>query len=205
MLTFWFDRGVEGIRVDAVPVLGKHPDMPDAPPAPPGLTDAQAWRHNSYAHFHPSAHDVWKRWRTVIDKYEADHPGRHLFMISESYGPPEVTLLAYMQGDEFHQNVRLRPDVDHVAGEADPRRDHRFARHARRRSAGARRGRRTTTTRSASSPASAASTPTIRRRGPATTWCTSMRRSISNWVVAGHVRSITVDRGAARRAVPLPG
>ena len=41
MLTFWFDRGVEGIRVDAVPVLGKHPDMPDSPPVPPGLTDGQ--------------------------------------------------------------------------------------------------------------------------------------------------------------------
>ena len=40
MLTFWFDRGVEGFRVDAVPVLGKHPDLPDAPPAPPGLTEA---------------------------------------------------------------------------------------------------------------------------------------------------------------------
>ena len=53
MLTFWFDRGVEGIRVDAVPVLGKHPDLPDSPPAPPGLTDGQAWRYNIHAHFHP--------------------------------------------------------------------------------------------------------------------------------------------------------
>ena len=29
MLRFWFDRGVEGFRVDAVPVLGKTPGLPD--------------------------------------------------------------------------------------------------------------------------------------------------------------------------------
>jgi alpha-glucosidase len=103
MLVFWFDRGVEGIRVDAVPVLGKHPDLPDSPAAPPGLTDGQQWRYNIYGHFYPTAHDVWKRWRKVIDDYELAHPGRHLVTISESYGPPEE-LLQYMQGDEFHQS-----------------------------------------------------------------------------------------------------
>jgi alpha-glucosidase len=103
MLTFWFDRGVEGLRVDAVPVLGKHPDLPDAPPAPPGLTDGQAWRHNIYGHFYATAHDVWKHWRKVIDGYELTHPGRHFVTISESYGSPEE-LLKYMQGDEFHQS-----------------------------------------------------------------------------------------------------
>lgn len=103
MLTFWFDRGVEGFRVDAVPVLGKHPDLPDLPPIPSGLTGEQAWRLNTYAHFYPTGHDVWKRWRRVIDDYERSHPGRHLVTISESYGSSEQ-LLKYMQGDEFHQS-----------------------------------------------------------------------------------------------------
>ena len=103
MLTFWFDRGVDGIRVDAVPVLGKHPDMPDAPASPPGLTDGQMWRYNIYGHFYPTAHDVWKHWRRLIDDYERSHPGRQLVTISESYGTPEQ-VLSYMQGDEFHQS-----------------------------------------------------------------------------------------------------
>jgi alpha-glucosidase len=103
MLRFWFDRGVEGFRVDAVPVLGKHPDLPDMPPIPPGLTDAQAWGYNIYAQFYPTGHDVWKRWRRVIDDYEAAHPGRHLVTVSESYGVPEE-VLKYLQGDEFHQS-----------------------------------------------------------------------------------------------------
>jgi len=102
MLTFWFDRGVEGIRVDAVPVLGKHPELPDSPPTPPGLTDGQMWRYNIYGHFYPTAHDVWKHWRRLIDDYERTHPGRQLVTISESYGSPEK-VLEYMQGDEFHQ------------------------------------------------------------------------------------------------------
>jgi len=103
MLAFWFDRGVEGFRVDAVPVIGKHPDLPDSPPIPAGLTDGQAWRHNIYGHFYETGHDVWKHWRGVIDEYERNHPGRHLVTISESYGSPDE-LLKYMQGDEFHQS-----------------------------------------------------------------------------------------------------
>ena len=127
MLTFWFDRGVEGIRVDAVPVLGKHPDLPDSPPAPPGSTNAQAWGYNVHAHFHPSAHDVWKHWRTLIDRYEIDHPGRHLVTISESYGTPEQTT-SFLQGDEFHQSFafelmlitwQAKPMRDAIAGSLD--------------------------------------------------------------------------------------
>jgi alpha-glucosidase len=127
MLTFWFDRGVEGIRVDAVPVLGKDPDMPDMPAVPPGFTDAQAWGLNPYGHFHPSAHVVWKHWRKLIDDYEAAHPGRHLVTISESYGTPEQTT-SYLQGDEFHQNFafelmlitwQAKPMRDAIAGSLD--------------------------------------------------------------------------------------
>ena len=103
MLVFWFDRGVDGFRVDAVPVLGKHPDLPDTPPAPPGLTDAQAWGYNIYGHFYETGHDAWRHWRTVIDDYERTHPGRHLVTISESYGKTEV-LLEFLKGDEFHQS-----------------------------------------------------------------------------------------------------
>jgi alpha-glucosidase len=103
MLKFWFDRGVDGFRVDAVPVLGKHPDLPDMPPVPPGLTDGQAWRYNIYGHFYKTGHDVWKHWRTVIDEYERTHPGRHLVTISESYGEPHA-VLDFLKGDEFHQS-----------------------------------------------------------------------------------------------------
>ncbi len=55
-LRFWFDRGVDGFRVDAVWPVGKHPDLPDCPPLGPG-------EFNPYTRFRADGHDVWRRWR----------------------------------------------------------------------------------------------------------------------------------------------
>lgn len=105
MLTFWFDRGVEGFRVDAVTVAGKAPGLPDAPPVGDDVPENEASARNPYAVFWPSAHDHWKHWRTVIDRYELEHPGRQLVTVSEAYTPdlPEM-LLQYVSPDEFHQS-----------------------------------------------------------------------------------------------------
>ncbi len=105
MLTFWFDRGVEGFRVDAVVVVGKAPGLPDAPPVPEGTAENDAWVHNPNTVFWPSAHDHWRRWRRLLDRYEAAHPGRELVTVSEAYTPdrPDL-LLQYVNDDEFHQS-----------------------------------------------------------------------------------------------------
>lgn len=105
MLTFWFDRGVEGFRVDAVAVVGKAPDLPDAPPVPEGTAENDAWSHNPYTVFWPTAHDHWRDWRRLLERYEADHPGRELVTVSEAYTPdrPDI-LLQYVNDDEFHQS-----------------------------------------------------------------------------------------------------
>ncbi len=105
MLTFWFDRGVEGFRIDAVGVVGKEPGLPDADPPEAGVADTDVWAKNPYTVFHPSAHKVWRHWRKVIDSYQADHPGRDLFTISEAYTNDRPDVFAkYMGGDEFHQS-----------------------------------------------------------------------------------------------------
>ena len=105
MLKFWFDRGVDGFRVDAVTVVGKHPDLPDAPPAPTNLSEMAAWANNPYTLFWPSAHDAWRHWREVIDQYESDHPSRCLVTVAEAYTPgrPDL-LLKYVEPDQFHQS-----------------------------------------------------------------------------------------------------
>lgn len=105
MLTFWFDRGVDGFRVDAVTVAGKHPDLPDAPPAPAGVAETDAWSHNPYTVFVDSAHDVWREWRHVVDEYERTHPGRELVTVSEAYTPrrPDL-LLKFVEHDQFKQS-----------------------------------------------------------------------------------------------------
>jgi alpha-glucosidase len=104
MLRFWFDRGVDGFRVDAVTVVGKEEDLPDAGLLPWGKAGLGDWETNRHAVFHPSAHDVWRRWRTVINEYERTHPGRTLVTISEAYiaGRPDL-MAEYVGGTQFHQ------------------------------------------------------------------------------------------------------
>jgi alpha-glucosidase len=72
------------------------PDHPDQTGVP---------RHNPYALFWPSAHDVWRHWRSLIDRYEIEHPGRQLVAVGEAYTPrrPDL-LLDYVRPDEFHQS-----------------------------------------------------------------------------------------------------
>ena len=98
VLRFWFDRGIDGFRVDAVTHLGKAPELPDAPSTDGGPMS------NPYALYWPSAHDVWRRWRTVVDQYELDHPGRNLVTVAEAYTAGRIdVLLDYVRPDEFKQ------------------------------------------------------------------------------------------------------
>ena len=104
VLRFWFDRGVEGFRVDAITPVGKHPDLPDQPPVGPEVGTLDITWVNPYTVFREEGHDVWRRWRTVIDEYGAAHPGRDLMMVAEAYATrrPELTR-AFTRQDEFHQ------------------------------------------------------------------------------------------------------
>jgi alpha-glucosidase len=104
VLRFWFDRGVDGFRVDAVAVAGKAPGLPDAPPVPAGVAENDAWSYNPNTVLWPAGHDAWKHWRTVINEYERTHPGRDLVTVSEAYtvGRPEE-FVRYLT-DEFHQS-----------------------------------------------------------------------------------------------------
>ncbi|MGH1489599.1 MAG: alpha-amylase family glycosyl hydrolase [Acidimicrobiales bacterium] len=101
---FWFDRGVEGFRVDAVSGVGKHPDLPEQPPVGPdaGVLDI-TWL-NPYLVFRPEGHAVWRRFRSSVDGYMERHPGRELMMVAEAYAVrrPEI-IKAFTEPDQFHQ------------------------------------------------------------------------------------------------------
>lgn len=103
-LRFWFDRGVEGFRVDAVAVAGKAPGLPDAPPVPEGTRETDVALRNPYLNLRPEGHESWRRWRKLVTDYMADHPGRDLFMVAEAYTPKRPDqLLEYQNHEEFHQ------------------------------------------------------------------------------------------------------
>lgn len=104
IFSFWFDRGVEGFRVDAVAGVGKHPDLPDQPEVgqDAGLLDV-TWI-NPYLAFRPEGHDVWRRFRGSLDAYGERHPDRELMMVAEAYAVrrPEI-VRAFTKSDQFHQ------------------------------------------------------------------------------------------------------
>ena len=105
VLTFWLDRGVEGFRVDAVTVVGKTPGLPEGPTPPEGLPAAHAAGMNRHFQRHDIARAYWARWRGVLDRYQAEHPGREPFTICEAYIPRRPDLLrGYVSDDQFHQS-----------------------------------------------------------------------------------------------------
>ncbi len=114
MLRFWLDRGIDGFRADAVTMVGKAPGLPDWSPADPDV-----WEANPHFTWQPSGHFVWRHWRSVVDQYQAEHPGREILLVAEAYTPerPDL-LLAYANPQEFHQSFAFdlmlcpwRPEV----------------------------------------------------------------------------------------------
>ncbi|PWJ45797.1 alpha-glucosidase [Quadrisphaera granulorum] len=97
VLRFWFDRGVDGFRIDVAHGLIKHPDFPDLgererPHIPFGSGD------------HPfldrdEVHEVYRGWRAIAD----------------SYDPPRVFVAEAWTGDAVRLGMYLRPDELHTA------------------------------------------------------------------------------------------
>src|SRR6478735_3133830 len=61
VLRFWFDRGIDGFRVDSVTVIAKAPGLPDitGPQHQAGADSPYAWREEGHA--------AWRRWRGLVD------------------------------------------------------------------------------------------------------------------------------------------
>ena len=98
---FWFRRGVDGFRVDAIDTLFEDPELRDNP-----LTDkprrgskTEYEQEHLYNVRRPENHDVFRRLRAVAAEFG---PGRVL--IGETYPPKVEDLLSYYgsRNDEFH-------------------------------------------------------------------------------------------------------
>jgi alpha-glucosidase len=93
ILRFWFDRGVDGFRIDVAHGLVKDPDLPDWDPSTKGTSGAAPmWNH-------PDVHDVYRRWRRIADSYT----GRDLTLVGEIWVPAVEDLALYLRPDELPQ------------------------------------------------------------------------------------------------------
>lgn len=88
VLRFWLDRGVDGLRIDVAMCLAKDPRYPDL-----RRGDDRHPYHNR-----PEVHEIYGRWRAVLDSYPGDR-----MMIAEAVAPDAAGLARYVRAGECHQ------------------------------------------------------------------------------------------------------
>ncbi len=101
VLRFWFDRGIDGFRIDVMGMIIKEPNLADNPPNPqwqPGDRErsSQLWVHNRNYH---EVYDAVKRIRKVFDEY----PER--MAVGEVFGTAEEVAAYY--GDASAAGLHL--------------------------------------------------------------------------------------------------
>jgi len=94
ILKFWFDRGVDGFRIDVAHGLAKDPGMPDLgesfATSGPAMAGHPHWDQDQ-------VHDVYRAWRRVSDAY----PGDRTF-VAEAWVHTPQQLARYVRSDELH-------------------------------------------------------------------------------------------------------
>ncbi|MEK6438320.1 glycoside hydrolase family 13 protein [Pseudonocardia sp. T1-2H] len=90
-LRFWFDRGIDGFRIDVANSLIKETGLPDV-----------GTRRNHEPGPHPhwdrdEVHDVYRDWRRIADTYD---PPR--VFVAEAWVPEADRFARYLRADELH-------------------------------------------------------------------------------------------------------
>jgi len=87
VLRTWFDRGIDGFRIDVAHGMVKAAGLPDSS----GGTD------NPHAWNQPAVHAIFRRWRRLTESYDRD-----LTLVGEAWVPPDHAA-DYIRPDELQQ------------------------------------------------------------------------------------------------------
>jgi alpha-glucosidase len=101
VIRFWFDLGVDGLRVDAAPALMKRPGLPDHGFLPGDRFAANTWQASPLWDV-DAVHEIFRSWRAIADSY----PGDRMFVGEVPVNGPE-RLARYVRPDEFHTAFNL--------------------------------------------------------------------------------------------------
>ena len=101
ILRFWFDRGVDGFRIDVAHGLAKDTTYPDAhgDPSLPTHRPVDATDANEPGPYwdQPGVHEIFREWRAVADSYD---PPR--VFVGEVWVPTAEAHARYLRPDELH-------------------------------------------------------------------------------------------------------
>ena len=97
VLAFWFDRGVDGFRIDVAHGLVKEAGLPDTAE---GVEVAQTLVGDRAGHpawDQDGVHEIYRGWRSVADRYSPDR-----VFIAEAWVHGNERLARYLRPDELH-------------------------------------------------------------------------------------------------------
>jgi alpha-glucosidase len=101
VLRFWFDRGVDGFRIDVADSMAKDMTLPDVP-VDPATGVATLQKYEGLPFFdQPHVHDILRGWREVAESYAGSPQGARVF-VSEAWLTPAERLARYVRSDELH-------------------------------------------------------------------------------------------------------
>ena len=83
----WFDRGVDGFRIDVAYAMVKHADLPDAEDP---TSNPHMWNQ-------PGVHEIFARWRLIAESYDRD-----LTLVGEVW-LPSAEAAAYIRARRLNQ------------------------------------------------------------------------------------------------------
>ncbi len=90
VLKFWFDRGVDGIRIDSAALLSKDAALPDVGSSPEAAGVAHPYTDRD------DVHSIYRSWRSIADQ------GQGRVLIGEIWLPDAARLARYVRPGELH-------------------------------------------------------------------------------------------------------
>ncbi len=102
ILRFWFDRGVDGFRIDVAHGMVKDPALPNVDYAK--MRQAELLGSSPEAPYwdQDGVHDVYREWRRIADSYD---PPR--IFCGETWAPSPERLALYQRPDELHTSFNF--------------------------------------------------------------------------------------------------
>jgi alpha-glucosidase len=101
ILRFWFDFGLDGLRIDAASGLAKEPGLPDFGFVAEDIFQPVKWIGSPLWDVE-GVHDILRSWRVIADSYDGDR-----MYVGEVIVNGPQRLACYMRPDELHTTFNL--------------------------------------------------------------------------------------------------